>query len=218
MKNRKSPRWANWDYSNEGYYFVTAVTKDRLNLFGEIELDEIMNIPDVGNVYDVGTGRLNVGTGLRPVPTGDHHPFYPMKLNEYGKIVLECWNGLPDHYPDCILDEFVIMPNHIHGIINIIRKGKNSLSDIIGSLKSFSSRRINKFKIVLPISNDGNLSNVGTGQFDVGTGLRPVPTGGIWQSRFHDRIIRDEMELYNVRNYIRKNPRNWFQDELKEAA
>ena len=141
-----------------------------------------------------------------------------MILNEYGKIVLECWNDLPNHYSDCALDEFVIMPNHIHGIINIIRKGKNSLSDIIGSLKSFSSRRINKLKIVLPESNDGNLYDVGTGHIEVGTGLRPVPTGGIWQPRFHDRIIRDEMELYNVRNYIQNNPRNWLKDDLKEAA
>ena len=39
-----------------------------------------------------------------------------------------------------------------------------------------------------------------------------------WQKSFHDRIIRDEVELYNVRNYIRNNPRNWYQDELKEAA
>ncbi|MBP9163022.1 MAG: transposase [Leptospiraceae bacterium] len=115
---------------------------------------------------------------------------------------MECWNDLPNHYSDCALDEFVIMPNHIHGIINIIRKGKNSLSDIIGSLKSFSSRRINKLKIVLPESNDGNLYDV----------------GGIWQPRFHDRIIRDEMELYNVRNYIQNNPRNWLKDDLKEAA
>jgi putative transposase len=196
MKKRKSPRWANWDYSTEGYYFVTAVTKDRLKLFGNIVLDEFI---EMRNIADV-------GTGLRPVPT-----FYPMILNEYGKIVLECWNDLPNHYSDCALDEFVIMPNHIHGIINIIRKGKNSLSDIIGSLKSFSSRRINKLKIVLPESNDGNL-------YEVGTGLRPVPTGGIWQPRFHDRIIRDEMELYNVRNYIQNNPRNWLKDDLKEAA
>lgn len=108
MKKRKSPRWANWDYSTEGYYFVTAVTKDRLKLFGNI-----------------------------------------------------------------VLDEFIEMRN---------------------------------------------IADVGTGHIDVGTGLRPVPTGGIWQPRFHDRIIRDEMELYNVRNYIQNNPRNWLKDDLKEAA
>jgi hypothetical protein len=81
MKKRKSPRWANWDYSTEGYYFVTAVTKDRLKLFGNIVLDEFI---EMRNIADV-------GTGLRPVPT-----FYPMILNEYGKIVLECWNDLPN--------------------------------------------------------------------------------------------------------------------------
>ena len=48
MKNRKSPRWANWDYSNEGYYFVTICTKDRIHYFGEIDHSDDNNV-DVGN-------------------------------------------------------------------------------------------------------------------------------------------------------------------------
>lgn len=42
-----------------------------------------------------------------------------MQLNKYGLIIKECWDGLPNHYRNCRLDEFVIMPNHIHGIIEI---------------------------------------------------------------------------------------------------
>lgn len=40
-----------------------------------------------------------------------------MILNDYGKIAAQCWNDIPKHFPNAILDEFVIMPNHIHGII-----------------------------------------------------------------------------------------------------
>jgi putative transposase len=43
-----------------------------------------------------------------------------IKLNRYGEIVKECWHDLPNHYPCVKLDEFVVMPNHVHGIIIIM--------------------------------------------------------------------------------------------------
>jgi REP element-mobilizing transposase RayT len=117
------------------------------------------------------------------------NPFYPMVLNDYGNVILESWNDLPNHYSNCILDTFIIMPNHIHGIIYIHKQGGHSLSEIIRALKSYLARRINELKRV--------------------TGIP------IWQSRFHDRIIRDEVELYFIREYIQSNPINWENDELK---
>jgi REP element-mobilizing transposase RayT len=187
MKNRKSPRCNNWDYSTPGYYFVTICTKNREYIFGHI----------------VGTGLRPVPTWWEPVPTPEskrervnenklENPFYPMILNDYGKIVLQCWNDLPNYYKNCEIDEFVIMPNHVHCIVNLNRYEKNGLSEIVGSLKSFSSRRINE--------------------------LRGVIGTTIWQSRFHDHIIRNDIELYHIRNYIQNNPANWIQDELANAA
>ncbi len=86
-----------------------------------------------------------------------------MILSGPGKIVKNCWYDLPNHYYNIILDEFIIMPNHVHGLI-IIRnspniKQRHGISEFIRAFKSFSSRRIHE---LFPV--------------DVETGLRPVST------------------------------------------
>ncbi|MBK8399436.1 MAG: hypothetical protein IPL26_29865 [Leptospiraceae bacterium] len=210
MKNRKSPRWANWDYSTEGYYFVTAVTKDRIHYFGEIDNSDDNNV-DVGNENPVVGNRH--ACSLRRDDGRRTEIFYPMKLNEYGKIVLECWNGLPDHYPDCILDEFVIMPNHIHGIIIVTRNNRNR------RVQACLHPTVTTMTTEIKRNNERIPAMVGSFKSAVTNKIRKTGLLNFqWQKSFHDRIIRDEVELYNVRNYIRNNPRNWYQDELKEAA
>jgi len=91
-----------------------------------------------------------------------------MNVNDFGKIVLDCWHDLPNHYANIILDVFVIMPNHVHGIIIIVEtgfkpvstSGKNNgtvtakpykhinhgLSEFVRAFKTFSSRRINAIR------------------------------------------------------------------------
>ncbi|MBI3125295.1 MAG: transposase [Ignavibacteriales bacterium] len=116
-------------------------------------------------------------------------------LNAKGKIVEDCWFDLQNHYPNCELDYYVIMPDHFHGIIIITEQdivsrdgsethpNKNrihGLSEIIRSFKSYSSRRINE----LPESKS---------KFH-------------WQTSFYDRIIRNEKELLRIRKYIQDNP------------
>jgi len=94
-RNRKRNRLKNYDYSNDGHYFVTICTKNRENFFGKIKDQK-------------------------------------MFLNEIGKIAKICWLEIPKHFPNVILDEFVIMPNHIHGIIiidNPINKNENTVGN-----------------------------------------------------------------------------------------
>jgi REP element-mobilizing transposase RayT len=72
-----------------------------------------------------------------------------MQLNQSGNIIKTQWEKLPEHYTNCVLDQFIIMPNHLHGILIIdycmqIKKGpKHTLSEIIRGFKTFSSRQIN---------------------------------------------------------------------------
>jgi putative transposase len=123
-----------------------------------------------------------------------------MELNEYGRIVHECWLALPDHYRCCRLHEFVIMPNHVHGIIEIVpvlnvgaglRPARSSshpisLSEIFRAFKTFSARTINQ----------------------------KYPDGLFqWQRSFHDRVIRGKAELTAITRYIIDNPHNWLADE-----
>lgn len=120
-----------------------------------------------------------------------------MGLNEYGNIVLRCWNDLPNHYAHAKLDIFTIMPNHIHGIIIIenvpVGEGfkpsptiNHGLPEIIRGFKTFSSRRINE-RIIC-----GN-------RFQ-------------WQRSFYDQIIRGEEALARMREYILNNPKKWELD------
>ena len=122
-----------------------------------------------------------------------------MQLTRFGEIAMTCCQDLPDHYKNIELDEFVIMPNHLHGIIWINGyiagsgfkpaphdKG-HGLSEIVRALKTFSSRLINKD--------------------------RKTPGTPVWQRSYFDRIIRNETELYNIREYIRNNPLQWELDE-----
>jgi REP element-mobilizing transposase RayT len=108
-----------------------------------------------------------------------------MILNKYGEIVNKCWTELPDHYSYCKLDEYTIMPDHLHGIILIENPQNNNcnLSTIIKGFKSFSSKQIN---LLITRSN----------KF-------------CWQISFYDRIIRNENELFQIRKYIEENPLKW---------
>jgi REP element-mobilizing transposase RayT len=104
------------------------------------------------------------------------------------KICLACWLDLPNHYENCILDFFVIMPNHVHLIIFIENNDdkKYPVSEIIRGFKTFTARKINDFQ-----------NTTGT---------------PFWQSRFYDRIIRTEDELSRIRQYVQNNPANWEND------
>ena len=117
-----------------------------------------------------------------------------MILNEYGRIVLSCWNDLPNHYSHVRLDAFQIMPNHVHGIIFIVGAGfkpaptptkRHGLPEIVRGFKTFSARRINE--------------------------SRRTPGVSIWQRNYYDRIIRDD-ELNRIREYIIYNPLKWDLD------
>jgi len=161
--------------------------------------------------YRIETTRLDGFDYSKPgnyfitICTKDRKPLFgeiideKIRLSETGKIVSECWSDLPNHYQNIILDEFIVMPNHIHGII-IIRNGldnnsKHGLSEFIRAFKSFSSRRINELR-------KSKIVDVRT----VETGLRPVSTT-IWQPRFYDRIIRSDNALNRIRLYIKNNPK-----------
>lgn len=118
-----------------------------------------------------------------------------MVLNEYGEMVKFTWNDLPNHVSNIRLDAFIIMPNHVHGIIVITDmvgsvmelKQPQPLPEIVRQFKTFSARRINQ--------------------------IRQTPGISVWQRNYWDRIIRDEPELDRIREYISNNPRKWHADE-----
>jgi len=157
IHHRRSIRLKDYDYSQEGAYFITICTKNRECIFGRIV-----------------DGK--------------------MQLNKFGEIVRYTWFDLPNHNTNVELDQFIIMPNHIHGII-IITVGagsepaptqKHGLFEIIRQFKTFSAKRINE--------------------------IRNTPNLPVWQRNYYEHIIRTEDELHRIREYIINNPLQWQYD------
>lgn len=181
MKNRKKNRLQGYDYSKDNLYFVTICVQNKLCCFG--------------SVISIGTGRdLSVHH-----PNGNHpnenHPNENilMQLNQYGLIVQEKMEWLNQQYEYIDIHNFVIMPNHIHLILEIKSsqvKNKEikikSLSSLMGAFKTTTSKLI-------------HLS--GFSEFS-------------WQRSFHDHIIRNELSYQNISNYIDLNPKKWVQDKF----
>ncbi|MBD2577883.1 transposase [Oscillatoria sp. FACHB-1406] len=112
-----------------------------------------------------------------------------MHLNLYGKTVKTFWENLERHHERVKLDVFTIMPNHLHGIIeltDVITPKAKSLSEIVRGFKTFSARRINQMRK-----------------------MRNVP---VWQRNYYEHIIRDERALEQIRQYVLENPQRWKED------
>ncbi len=110
-----------------------------------------------------------------------------MILSSAGERTLEVWKELPSRFPTIELDAFVIMPNHVHGVICLTQTDAVSISTVLRAFKSLSARAINQ---------------------ELARAERPA-----WQKRFWDRIVRDETELERIRAYILNNPQSWSEDE-----
>ena len=121
---------------------------------------------------------------------------YPsLRATEIGKIAEKFWLDIPNHFPFVILDQFVIMPNHIHGILIFNKDSTSWQPNKFGSQSQNLGSVIRGFKSSLKrYANENNIDFA-------------------WQERFHDNIIRDNNSLDNIRKYIINNPQNWQDDD-----
>lgn len=117
-----------------------------------------------------------------------------MLLTRMGEIVSERWHAIPAHFPDVRLDAFVVMPNHIHGIIRIAKSTgvgdldpkriqPGSLAAVVRSFKGASTRAVHN---------------------DI---ARYLP---LWHRNYYERILTDRRGLDAVRRYIHDNPAKWI--------
>lgn len=130
---------------------------------------------------------------------------------EHTEIILQCWFELTKYY-HCILDEFIIMPDHIHGIVHIPH---------VERIHEFSLQHRNEFYL----QPNANIKQYRTlrrqmmlpkiiGRFKMRTAklinqARNTPGEKLWQPNYYERIIRSERELHATRQYVRNNPVNW---------
>lgn len=164
-EHRRSIRLQNHDYASPGEYFITICTYEREPIFGMIRENKMI-------------------------------------LNEWGTIAESSWQNLYQHFSHIHLNSWIVMPNHIHGIICIDeypdghfktdRKFSDaisgSISTIVGSFKSATTRKINQIR-----QNSG---------------------ATIWQRNYYEHVIRDDITKARIQDYIVNNPKNWTDDRF----
>jgi len=128
-----------------------------------------------------------------------------MQLSDIGSIALKMWHEIPAHFPYITLDEYVIMPDHIHGIIIINKYDKNP---VVGSLHATNLPKNETMSSISP--QPGSLSViVRSYKSAVTRNARLVNNDFSWQSRFYDSIICTTRQLSRIRKYIKNNPVDW---------
>lgn len=162
-----------------------------------------------------------------------------MQLNDAGTVAQQCWNGIPQHFPNVVLDEFIVMPNHIHGIV-IFNVGAKNVSpgpcdgtpgscDINpnGAKNGTPGPRDinpNRAKNVSPLQHGTSMTigsvirgfKIGVTKWfrqDIVGANDYLPQHAVWQRNYYEHIIRNETELEKIREYIVNNPLNWETDE-----
>jgi REP element-mobilizing transposase RayT len=131
-------------------------------------------------------------------------------LSLLGRLVRECWVAIPEHFGRVQLDEFVVMPNHLHGILVLhpivgaqqccalldvatktARVTPASVSAIVRSFKAIVTRRAHE---------------------------ELFWSGQVWQRNYFERIVRDGKELADIRRYIAENAKRWEWDRENRAT
>lgn len=170
----ESTRLKNWDYRNNGAYFITICTANRKPYFGEIVVVETLKT---------------------------------MNLSEIGELAQTFWEKIPTHFPFVALGNFVIMPNHMHGILIINNE----------SLENNESLQCNDstdfFSDISP--KPGSISTIIRSYKSIVTKNAHLLNKNFeWQSKFHDHIIRNSIAFERIQNYIENNPSNWKEDKF----
>ena len=144
-----------------------------------------------------------------------------MRLSCYGEVAQFNWHHLPRRYPHVKLDAFIIMPNHVHGIICLTDENINNLPGVGAGLEINIDRNIN-FS-VKPAPTKSTAKRHGLPEVIRGfktfsalriNQLRCITGVPVWQRNYYEHIIRHEESLEKIRQYIINNPSSWQQDKL----
>jgi REP element-mobilizing transposase RayT len=135
-----------------------------------------------------------------------------MHLNKIGKLATQYWEEIPHHFPLVELGNYVVMPNHVHGIL-IINK-MNGVGDVETLQCNVSTDdKNNKMAMISP--KPGSISTIIRSYKSIVTKMaRQIHADFGWQSRFHDHIIRNAQSYDNIQNYILQNPEKWQEDKF----
>jgi putative transposase len=202
--HRKSIRLRGYDYSGSGLYYITICTFDKICLFGKIN----------------NTTNIKFTTCVR----------HQVILSTAGEIANSCWMSIPEHFPNAILHEYIVMPNHVHGIIELSKKSVGSVGvenfQPLQSLPDISRnvgvqnfeplhnepQRRNEYQKIIPHSIGSIVRGFKTG---VTKWIRNnTDIEKIWQRNYYEHIIRNDHSYEQIADYILENPDNWQNDDF----
>ena len=181
LPKRKSTRLKNFDYSSAGAYFVTICVRDRMHILSEITVGEGLAPPEIADLTSADkTSGIAVGEGLAP-------PEITVKLKPCGKIVKEQLQLIEIRFQGVTVEDYVIMPDHIHAVIFLRGKAGGAspsptLDDVICAFKSLTSRSCKQKH-----------------------GIEKM-----FQRSFAEHIVRDREDYETRRKYIYENPKRWY--------
>jgi REP element-mobilizing transposase RayT len=164
-----------------------------------------------------------------------------MRLNPYGRVVDTYWSRVPRHFPHVTLDAWVVMPNHVHGIIVI-----NDAPSRVDERCRGRGEAIPEPRSATVHDSESPSSVISVGHTGIASPLRPhgapsgslgaivgnfksittrrinrmkhTPGGRVWQRNYWERIIRDEGAYQRIQRYIENNPALWEEDQLHPDA
>lgn len=221
---RISSTRANWHDYHGGIYFVTICTKNREHYFGEIT-----HCRDGVHIYtDVARICTDVARNVSTEPQ--------MHLSPIGQYAYDQFINVKTHYPYAKIPLFVIMPDHIHAIVTI--DGENEIGgngvhtqcgDVARRCRDVARRcgdgvhRCGDVARNVSTGVNTQMANISPRKNSLAVVIRGVKSSithyanknnipFAWQTRFHDRIIRNQAELDRISDYIEKNVVNWHDD------
>jgi len=142
-----------------------------------------------------------------------------MKMNDFGRMVEKEWLRTAALRNNVLLDEYIVMPDHFHGIINIFYDGRDMLnSGAPGDVGAYGHTPLHNPSFRSPTRNLGAIirgfKSTTTKHINE---TRQSPGSSVWQRNYYEHIIRDEIELNQIRQYIRDNPLKWENDKNDSA-
>jgi REP element-mobilizing transposase RayT len=246
--NRKTLRLPdNKLYSNNNSFFITICVQDKKCILGDFVGEKLVS-PIPSQVAPQGRVSSPLG-GLSRQRHGELSP-HPGELKfaptGVGCIVEDVWINLPCIFDNIFIEDYVVMPNHFHGIITFydtpISKSTRKATDLSKIIKYFKAKSTLKIKaavgekLVSPIPSQvapqGGVSSPLGGLSPHPGELKFAPTQNynndldyliynystIWQKSYYDHIIRNEKDLNRVREYIFNNPLNWRKDPFRPSG
>ena len=134
-----------------------------------------------------------------------------VQLNDAGRIVQTAWSGLPGRFSQINVDSFVVMPNHIHGIIVVGAQFIAPLNSLSNKVEEAASGTMNRTPTVGEIIRTYKAVSTRAIRCTVNADFR-------WQRNYYEHIVRNEESLNRIRQYIVDNPIRWDSDRDNPAV